>query len=216
MTFRANPSLGDSLFKSNTEKPRRNRRTATRAAPNSLVLRPGRYFWGARAKDRLWVSLIFIPDQKIQVDLWWNTLIDPPAVTLCFGLYTHSVEFGELSGNGFDRPQFHQKGFGTLAANTAIQALQLICSPNTSIEGLLSNTIEDKLPAEERSRLAEERRIFWGRFGAGLIAQGPFNEIYLCGTVGALTTLRGGQVAQQFPRFVPLTGFSQMMPELGC
>jgi hypothetical protein len=197
-----------------TEIPRRSRQTPTRLAHNAPALRPGQYFWGALAKDRLWVSLIFIPDQKIQVDLWFNTLIGAPVVTLCFGLYPHSVEFGELLGNGFDRPQFHQKGFGTLAVNTAIQALQLICSPNTRIEGLLSNTEEDKLPAEERNRLAGERRIFWSRFGVRLIAQGPLDDIYLCGTVGALATLRSGQVAHQFPRFVPLARFSRTRPEL--
>jgi hypothetical protein len=177
-------------------------------------LKPGEYFWGARAKDRLWVRLIFVPDQKIQVDLWWNTLIGPPVITLSFGLYPDSVEFGELLGNGFNCPQFHQKGFGTLAVNTAIQALHLICSPATRIEGLLSNTEEEVLPTEERKRLAEERRLFWSRFGVGLIAQGPLNDIYLCGTVGTLATLRKGQVAHQFPRFVPLASFSRTRPEL--
>ena len=214
MTFNADHLLGESRFKSMGEMPRRSRQLPTRLAHNPPGLRPGEYFWGARAKDRLWVSLIFIPDQKIQVDLWWNTLIGAPVVTLCFGLYPHSVEFGELSGNGFNRPQFHQKGFGTLAVNTAIQALQLICSPNTRIEGLLSNTEEDGLPTEERNKLAEERRIFWSRFGVHLIAQGPLNDIYLCGTVGALATLRSGQVAHQFPRFVPLASFSRTRPEL--
>jgi hypothetical protein len=166
------------------------------------------------APEPLWVSLNFIPHQKIQVDLWWNTLIGAPVVTLCFGLYPHSVEFGELLGNGFNHPQFHQKGFGTLAVNTAIQALQMICSPTTRIEGLLSNTEEDGLPAEERNRLAEERRLFWSRFGVRLFAQGPLNDIYLCGTVGTLATLRSGQVAHQFPRFVPLANFSRTRPAL--
>jgi hypothetical protein len=214
MAVNADHLPDESLFKSMDAMPRRSRQTPTRLARNASALRPGQYSWGALANDRLWVSLIFIPDQKIQVDLWWNTVIGTPAVTLCFGLYAHSVEFGELSGNGFNRPQFHQKGFGTLAVNTAIQALQLICPPTSRIEGLLSNTEEDGLPSDDRNRLAEERCIFWSRFGVALIAQGPLNDIYLCGTVGALATLPSGQVAQQFPRFVSLASFSRTRPEL--
>ena len=214
MSFNAD-RRGENRFTLMGETLSRIRRTfggqSTRFPPG---LPPGRYFWGAHAKDRLWVSLNFVPHQKMQVDMWWNSFVCAPVVTLCFGLYPHSVEFGELLGNGFNHPQFHQKGFGSLAVNTAVQALQSVCSPATRIEGLLSNTEEDGLPTGDKNRLAKERRFFWSRFGVGLIPQGPLNDIYLCGTVGALTPLRDGQVADQFPRFVPLESFSPARPEL--
>jgi hypothetical protein len=177
-------------------------------------LLPGKYYWGARVREQLLLEITFVPEQKIEVDLWWNTMTGPPEIKLCLGLYPHSVEFGELSGNGFDHPQFHHRGFGTLVVNTAIQALQSSCVPATPIEGVLANLEEQRLSPEQRSRLAEERRVFWSRFGVGFYAPGAPDELNLCGTVGALVTLRCGNVAEQFPRFVPLAAFSRTRPAL--
>jgi hypothetical protein len=175
-------------------------------------LLPGQYYWGARARARLLLGIVFVPERKIEVDLWWNTVTGPPEIRLCLGLYAHAVEFGELSGNGFDHPQFHQRGFGTLVVNTAIQALQSVYAPETSIEGVLSNTAERRLSPEQRGRLAQERRAFWTRFGVGFYTPGASDELHLCGTVGALRSLRAGFVAGQFPRFVPLAAFSPLRP----
>jgi hypothetical protein len=158
----------------------------TQPRPGAVELPPGEYFWGARANDRILVRLGFDPERSIRVDLWWNTVIGAPAITLCIGLYPESVEFGELLGNGFNHPEFHQKGFGTLVVNTAIQSLQSICPPATWIEGVLLNTEEDELAVEERNRLAVYRRIFWSRFGLDFFSLGPKKEIHLRGTVGAL------------------------------
>jgi GNAT superfamily N-acetyltransferase len=176
------------------------------------ALLPGRYYWGARARERLLLGIVFVPERNIEVDLWWNTVTGPPEIRLCLGLYAHSVEFGELSGNGFDHPQFHQRGFGTLVVNTAIQALQSVYAPDTPIEGVLSNTAERRLSLEERARLAQERLAFWTRFGVGFYAAGAPDELHLCGTVGALVSLQAGFVAGQFPRFVPLAAFSPTRP----
>jgi hypothetical protein len=214
MTYSADHITGASRLEMMDEIPRPSQQAPTCWGRNSTVLQAGEYFWGARAKDRLLMRLLFVPDQKVQVDLWWITLIGAPQITLCIGLYRHSVEFGELLGNGFNHPKFHQKGFGTLLVNTAIQALQSICTPATRVEGVLSNTEEDGLSAEVRNRLAENRRIFWSRFGVRLVAQEPGEEVYLRGTVGNLATLHSGLVADQFPRFVPLARFSRTRPEL--
>lgn len=195
------------------EIPHRGEWTSVRLGPGAVELRPGEYFWGARANDRILIRLGFDPERRIRVDLWWNTVIGAPAITLCIGLYPESVEFGELLGNGFNHPEFHQKGFGTLVVNTAIQSLQSICSPATWIEGVLLNTEEDGLAVEERNRLAVYRRIFWSRFGLDFFSPGPQKEIHLRGTVGALKTVRSGQIADQFPRFVPLASFCRTRPE---
>jgi hypothetical protein len=143
-------------------------------------------------RERLLLGIVFVPEQKIEVDLWWNTSTGPPEVKLCLGLYPHAVEFGELSGNGFDHPQFHHRGFATLVVNTAIQALKSSCAPATPIEGVLSNLAEQRLAREQRDRLAPERRAFWSRFGVGFSLSEAPQELNLCGTVGALQTLRGG------------------------
>jgi hypothetical protein len=177
-------------------------------------LRPGEYFWGARAHDRIAVRLVFVPERSIQVGLWWNSVTGAPPITLGIGLYPYAVEFGELLGNGFNHPKFHQRGFGTLVVNTAIQALQATCSAAMPIEGVLLNIEEEGLAAETRNKLQEYRRIFWSRFGMGLLSLGPQAETHLCGTVGALKTVRSGRIADQFPRFVPLAGFSCRRPEL--
>lgn len=182
--------------------------------PGACSLLPGKHYWGARARERLLLGIAFVPQRKLEVDLWWNRLTGLPEIRLCLGLYPHSVEFGELSGNGFNHPQFHQRGFGTLVVNTAIQALQTICEPGTAIEGVLSNTDEQRLAPEQRSRLAEDRRVFWSRFGVRFYAQGSADELHLCGSVGVLRTLRTGLIAEQFPRFVPLTAFARTKPEL--
>ncbi|MGA2706803.1 MAG: hypothetical protein ACLQJ0_28730 [Steroidobacteraceae bacterium] len=195
------------------EKPRRDKKTRVHEAHGKPELRPGEYFWGACAADRILVRLMFAPDRNIQVDLWWNTVIGAPVIRLCVGLYPDSVEFGELLGNGFNHPQFHQKGYGTLVVNTAIQSLQASCSPAMRIEGVLLNVEEEDLSAEERNRLAKYRHIFWSRFGLGFVTSGPQEETHLRGTVGALKTVRSGQIADQFPRFVPLASFARTRPQ---
>jgi len=193
-------------------KPHRDKITRVREEYGTTELRPGEYFWGACATDRVLVRLVFAPERNIQVDLWWNTVIGAPAIRLCVGLYPDSVEFGELLGNGFNHPQFHQKGYGTLVVNTAIQSLQSSCSPDTRIEGVLLNVEEADLCVEERNRLAEYRHIFWSRFGLDFVTLGPQEETHLRGTVGALKTVRSGQIADQFPRFVALASFSRTRP----
>ena len=190
MTYLADQITDESRLEILDETPRPSQPARSCLGRNYTALQAGEYFWGASAKDKLVVRLLFVPDQKVQVDLWWITLIGAPQITLCVGLYTHSVEFGELLGNGFNHPQFHQKGFGTLLVNIAIQALQSVCAPATRVEGVLSNTEEDGLSIEMRKRLTESRRIFWSRFGVSLVGQEPREEkIYLRGTVGDLATL---------------------------
>lgn len=194
-------------------KPHRDRNTRVREPHGKAELRPGEYFWGACAADRILVRLVFAPDRNIQVDLWWNTVIGASVIRLCVGLYPDSVEFGELLGNGFNHPQFHQKGYGTLVVNTAIQSLQSTCPPDMRIEGVLLNMDEEELSVEDRNRLAKYRHIFWSRFGFGFVTLGPQEETHLRGTVGALKAVRSGQIADQFPRFVPLASFSRTRPE---
>jgi hypothetical protein len=194
-------------------KPHRDKKTRVREPHGTAGLRPGEYFWGACAADRILVRLVFAPDRNIQVDLWWNTVISASVIRLCVGLYPDSVEFGELLGNGFNHPQFHQKGYGTLVVNTAIQSLQSTCPPDMRIEGVLLNMDEEELSVEDRNRLAKYRHIFWSRFGFGFVTLGPQEETHLRGTVGALKTVRSGQIADQFPRFVALANFSRSRPE---
>jgi hypothetical protein len=198
------------------ESPFRREQAQATREPGAAVpgLLPGKHYWAARARAQLLLGIDFAPERKLEVDLWWNQWTGAPEIRLCLGLYPSSVEFGELSGNGFNHPQFHQRGFGTLLVNTAIQALQRIVAPETSIEGVLSNTEEQQLAPEQRSRLAACRRAFWSRFGVGFYVPPATDALHLCGSVGALRTLRSGQVAEQFPRYVPLTAFSRMRP--GC
>lgn len=170
---------------------------------------PGTWFWEARARDHLRVRLQFAPGAKIEVDIWWNRSEGHADVQLIFGLYADSVELGCLRGNGFNAPALHQAGFGTLAVNVAIQALQEGCAPEVRVEGVLSNTDETGLPAAERSRLEANRRAFWRRFGLGVVRRGVPPLDYLQGHVRDLRTVEHGMVAGQFPRCVALGEFTR-------
>ena len=173
---------------------------------------PGVRYWHAWAQDQIWVRLQFVPHSKIEVDIWWNRLCRHPDVQLIFGLYADSVELGSLMGNGFDAPQFHRLGFGTFAVNIAVQALKA-CLPRTlRVEGVLSNTAEAQLCAEERLRLETNRRAFWRRFGLDVVERGDPPQDYLVGRVGSLHIVSSGLLAGQFPRCVSLGDFVSERP----
>jgi hypothetical protein len=176
-------------------------------------LLPGSRYWQARAENRICVRLQFVPAGKIDVALWWNRAGGNPDVQLIFGLYDGSVELGMLVGNGFDAPGLHQRGFGTLLVNTAVQALKSVCAPQERVHGLLSNTAEQQLPAERRLVLEANRRAFWRRFGLDVVALGDPPLDYLRGDVDGLRLVQGGMVAGEFPRHVPLSVFSIEPPE---
>jgi GNAT superfamily N-acetyltransferase len=169
-------------------------------------LKPGRYQWQSQGEHPMMLRLLFLPNELLQVDLWWGPSQGAANVTLAFGLYNHSVEFGELLGNGFDDPEHHRKGFGTLAVNTAIQAIQAIYLPHARIEGILSNVAEQTLPAEEQARLTSNRREFWRRFGLNVI-EGDEGIDELHGLVSGLKCVRHGLIAGELPRLVPLQAF---------
>jgi hypothetical protein len=178
-----------------------------RPVHGTLKLLPGVWYWTARQSDRIAVRLMFVPRNKVEVDVWWNPSGPRPDVQLVFGLYQDSVEFGALTGNGFDAPAFHRLGFGTFAVNIAVQALQAVCPAKMRVQGVLSNTAEEQLPTAQRLRLEENRRAFWRRFGLDVSTIGDPPEDYLQGTVGTLHTVSSGLLAGQFPRCVPLSGF---------
>jgi len=177
------------------------------ARPAACGLLPGAHYWQARQTDRMIVRLLFAPRNRIEVDIWWNRTGLHPDVQLEFGLYRDSVEFGSLTGNGYDAPHFHRLGFGTLAVNVAVLALKATCPAKTVVQGVLSNTAEEQLAAAERLRLEDNRRAFWRRFGLEVMACGEPPQDYLRGTVGRLRTVATGQVAGQFPRCVALNQF---------
>ena len=181
-----------------------------RAPGRGLV--PGSKYWHARAKDRMLVRLTFVPENRIQVDIWWNRSSGPPDIQLVFGLYARSVEFGSLTGNGFDAPQFHRIGLGTFAVNIAVQALKATCTPSTIVEGVLSNTAEAGLPRERRLPLEESRRAFWRRFGLNVESRGEPPLDYLMGRVGSLRIVSTGLVGGQFPRCISLRDFVSEKP----
>lgn len=170
---------------------------------------PGTYFWRAQAKDSIVVRVIFAPNCKIEVGIWWNNASKFPDVRLYVGLYKNSVEFGELTGSGFDSP-LHQKGFGTLAVNTAIQVLQQVYPSGFRVEGTLLYTQESDLNEERQQELANLRRAFWTKFGLKTILAGIDNtQIFMRGVIGKLNTQQTGIIYHQFPRFVPLQWLEQ-------
>ncbi|SPE28077.1 hypothetical protein SBBP1_430036 [Burkholderiales bacterium] len=176
------------------------------------ALAPGPWYWQAQAKDQLRVRLLYVPGNKIDVGIWWNRPGRDADVQLVFGLYGDSVELGCLTGNGFDAPGFHRLGFGTFAVNIAVQALQATCRPSLAVQGVLSNTAEAKLAADERARLEANRRAFWRRFGLDVVTLGAPPLDYLRGRVGALQVVTAGSVAGQFPRCIALGEFVAERP----
>lgn len=182
--------------------------TAPRSAsPSQAVLKPGSHHWHAHAQDQIWVRLQFIPQSKLEVDIWWNQQGRHPDVQLQFGLYNDFVELGCLNGNGFDRPHLQGKGFGTFAVNIAVQALQACYPPHFKVQGLLSNTAEAELAPERRRELEGNRRAFWRRFGLGVLTRDDPPLDFLAGQVGHLQVVRDGLLAGQFPRCVSLAEF---------
>ena len=193
-----------------------------RAAPAAILAAPpstatrlagGAAYWRGQAQDELTVRLLLVPRGRIQVDIWWNRRGGAADVELVCGLYGDSVEMGALSGNGFDAPRFHRAGFGTLAVNIAIQALQAACPATLLVHGVLSNTAEEQLPPGRQQELADSRRAFWRRFGLDVIARGSPPLDYLRGRIGALRPVGHGLLAGQFARNVPLAEFSRTRPE---
>jgi hypothetical protein len=177
------------------------------AAPFDLA--PGPWHWRVQSHDRLSVRLLIAPERRIAVDLWWNREGGAPDIQLAFGLYGSKVELGCLRGNGFDAPGLHRAGFGTLAVNVAIQALQAHCAAQLPVEGVLSNTDEIGLPESQRLPLEESRRAFWRRFGLKVVQRGQPALDYLQGQVGDLHVVRGGLVAGQFSRCPDLKEFER-------
>jgi len=177
------------------------------ARPASPALAAGIWTWQDQARDRIRVRLHVSPGSKIDVGIWWNRDDGAADVRLIFGLYPGFVELGSLSGNGFDAPGRHRAGFGTLAVNVAVQALQARCPPHLPVRGVLSNTDEDGLPPEERARLDDSRAAFWRRFGLDVVRRGSPPLDYLEGRVAVLHTVPHGLVAGQFERCVGLDRF---------
>jgi hypothetical protein len=178
-------------------------------APRVLSVR----HWHATLRDRLHARLLVAPRDRIQVDLWWNNDSARSDVQLVFGLYRDSIELGCLTGNGFDRPQLHRAGFGTLAVNIAIQALREVCPDDLHVQGVLSNTAEAVLDDATRTRLEANRRAFWRRFGLDVVRAGDPPLDYLRGRVGDLHTVASGTLAGQFPRCVPLQDFRALVKQ---
>jgi len=192
-------------------------RAPTELAPAVLPLRlaPGAAYWRSRAQDELTVRLLLVPRSRIQVDLWWNRRGGEADVQLVIALYGDSVEMGALTGNGFNAPRFHRLGFGTLAVNVGIQAVQALCAPSVMVHGVLFNTAEESLPQVQQLCLAKDRREFWRRFGFDVVARGSPPLDYLRGTVGGLQQVMHGRLAGQFARSVPLDAFERVRPD-GC
>jgi len=188
-------------------------RTALTPTVLPLRLAPGAWYWSARTQDELVVRVLLVPRSRVQVDLWWNRRGGEADVQLVCGLYGDSVEMGALSGNGFDAPRFHRLGFGTLAVNVGLQAVQSVCAPSVLVHGVLSNTAEESLPPERQAALAEARRAFWRRFGLDVVSRGSPPLDYLRGTVGGLQVVMHGLLAGQFARSVPLDAFERARPE---
>ena len=186
-----------------------------------LLLPPGNRYWHGQAQAEapgeaerhLWIRLTFVPGRKVEVNLWWARLARSPDVKLVFGLYGGAVELGSLVGNGFDAPGLHRLGFGTLAVNLAVQALQDCCSPQTLVQGVLSNTAEEGLPVAERERLEGNRRAFWRRFGLEVMSRGEPSLDYLHGCVADLRQVSSGTVAGCFPRTISLRDFTADAPQ---
>jgi len=177
------------------------------ARPASAVFAAGVWTWQSQEQDRMRVRLQVVPSSRIEVGIWWNRDAGPADVRLIFGLYPGAVELGSLSGNGYDTPDRHRRGFGTLAVNVAVQALQARCAPQLPVRGVLSNTDEDGLPAAQRARLQADRAAFWRRFGLDVVARGAPPLDYLEGRVAGLRTVPDGLVAGQFPRLIALASF---------
>jgi hypothetical protein len=169
-------------------------------------------YWRGRADDELTVRVRVVPRSRIAVDLWWNRHGGSADVQLVVGLYDDAVELGSLTGNGFDAPRFHRAGFGTLAVNLGIRALQATCGPLVSVHGVLSNTAEDSLAPEQREPLEAARRAFWRRFGLAVVAVGEPPLDYLRGTVGGLRVVADGRLAGQFARDLDLREFTAIAP----
>jgi hypothetical protein len=182
-----------------------------RGAPRA-GLAPGARYWHAQAHDRIWVRFVFAPLNRIEVDIWWNRLVRRPDVQLILGLDENSAELGCLTGNGFDTPGLHRLGFGTFAVNIAVQALKAGFAPSFRVHGVLSNTVEQDLPREERLRLEENRRAFWRRFGLDILQLGEPPLDCLSGSVGRLHIVARGSLAGQFPRCVSLGDFTEQRP----
>jgi hypothetical protein len=179
----------------------------------TTVVQPGIFHWQARVRDLLCARFVFVPRERVEVDLWWNRAGGKPDVQLVWGLQADVVELGSLTGNGFDHPSFHQAGFGTFAVNLAIEALRDICPPDTRVVGVLSNTDEAGLETSTRERLEESRRVFWRRFGLHVVRCGEPTFDYLTGTVADLRQVATGKVAGQFPRLICLEQF-QLKPQI--
>jgi hypothetical protein len=194
------------------QDPKRERALAV-PPPHADEILLGARYWRSRVDDELTVRLLVVPRNRIAVDLWWNRRNGPADVTLVFGLYASAAELGMLTGNGFDAPRFHRAGFGTLAVNVGVQALQSTCAPQTAVHGLLSNTAEEPLEAVQREPLEAARRAFWRRFGLQVRAAGLPPLDYLHGTVGALRVVPHGQIAGQFARDLKLADFSVIPPD---
>jgi len=180
------------------------------APPANLA--PGLQYWHAQAKNQIWVRLVFVPENKIEVDVWWNRLVRHPDIQLVFGLYRDWVEFGSLTGNGFNAPEFHRLGFGTFAVNIAIQALKAGLDPVLPVLGVLSNTDEEALTPEQRLPLEASRRVFWRRFGLDVETRGDPPLDYLQGRIGNLHVVTAGMLAGEFPRCISLRDFVRQPP----
>jgi hypothetical protein len=183
------------------------------AAAPAAGLEPGTLWWQAQARDRMVARLVFVPDSRIDVAIWWNRAGRRPDIQLVFGLYGGSVELGSLKGNGFDAPDLHRRGFGTFAVNVAVQALQRTCPGGMLVHGVLSNTAEAGLPLTERLPLEAGRRVFWRRFGLDVVIHGMPPLDYLRGRVGDMRTAPGSMIAAQFARSVALQDFTAAVPE---
>ncbi len=166
----------------------------------------------AQDKDRIWVGLVFVPESRIEADVGWNRTGGRPDVQLIFGLYGGSVEFGSLTGNGFDAPGFHRLGFGTFVVNIAVQALKAALPHTRIVHGVLSNTAEADLAEPDRLRHEADRRAFWRRFGLEVVSRGDPPIDYLQGSVGRLSIVPTGMLGGQFARGISRKDFVKQRP----
>jgi hypothetical protein len=183
------------------------------ASAPALAIRPGTLHWSAGGRDRLALRFCFRPQEKIELGLWWNSEAKQPDVRLICGLSADRIEFGSLLGNGFDQPALQGRGFGTLAVNLAIEALQALFPAHLRTEGLLSHVAEDRLPAQERERLEDNRRAFWRRFGFRIQRDAPTEPEYISARVGELMRIDRGMVGGRFARSLSLRDFAPQIPE---
>ena len=162
--------------------------------------------WSPHGGSDLRVELKHTPEMHADVRVWLDGHGRAEPVLLTVDSRSDYVAFRDLVCNGFGSEK-QGIGLGTLAVNTAIQALKRYYPANAPVRGYLSNPPEDRLPRDHRVNLEEARRAFWRRFGMEIAAGDAEGKEYIVSTVGQLTCIERGTVAGLYPRYVPLEDF---------